>query len=205
MTTPAIAMSGKPEIPDTGLRGFLKWLQREQPGIYQQIAPTLPQLAPQGFSDYSSSQITRMRRTTGMLAQRRFGTLGDDTTTDGITSVTFDPDTFLQVPPPIQLDTSDAANSGSSSSSIMDTVSTAVNGLLQVGLAANSLNTAKQVTALQLQRAQAGLPPLNIDMSKMGVPAVSVGLSASTQSMLMWGGGALLLVLLLGGMAKSRS
>jgi hypothetical protein len=46
-------MSNKP-ITDTGIRGFLKWFAREQPGLYKKIAPQLPKVAPAAFSDYDN-------------------------------------------------------------------------------------------------------------------------------------------------------
>ena len=60
-------------------------------------------------------------------------------------------------------------------------------GFAQYKLAQNQLSTQQQITALQLQRAQAGLPPLNIDPSTLGVPSVSVGLSAGTQQLVTYG------------------
>jgi|SRR5882724_96011 len=195
-----IVPSARPEITDTGLKGFLKWLQREQPGIYKAVAPQIAKAVPRGFSDYTSSRVTAIRRRAGANSLMRFGSLGDDS---GLVDISFDADTLST--PNFAIDTSDAANAGPSSSGIMGSVSNILNGVLQAGLTLNSLSTAKQVTQLQLQRAQAGLPPLNIDMSRMGVPAVNVGLSASTSQLFMYGGLALLGVLLLGGLSGRRA
>lgn len=192
--------SNKPEIAETGLRGFLKWLQREQPEVYKLVAPKIAQTAPTGFSDYRSSKITAMRTRAGALSQRRFGSLGDDPT--GLVDIQFDANSLST--PDLPIDTADAANTGPSSTGIMDTIGSIVNGVFQAGLAFNSLQTAKQVTNLQLQRAQAGLPPLNIDMSRLGVPSVSVGLTSGTSQLVMYGVGALLVVMLIGGLSKSR-
>lgn len=60
-------------------------------------------------------------------------------------------------------------------------------GFAQYKLAQQQLDTSKQITALQLQRAQAGLPPLQIDPNTMGVPSVSVGLSSDTQALIRYG------------------
>lgn len=43
-------------IQDTGIRGYLKWLQADQPGIYKLIAPHLAQQAPEAFSDFEQSR-----------------------------------------------------------------------------------------------------------------------------------------------------
>jgi hypothetical protein len=43
-------------ITDTGLRGYLKWLKRDQPGLYQLIAPHLAQQVPEAFSDFEQSR-----------------------------------------------------------------------------------------------------------------------------------------------------
>lgn len=57
----------------------------------------------------------------------------------------------------------------------------------------------------QLARARAGLPPLNIDPSSYGLqPTVGVGLTSSTQSLLMYGGLAALGVWLLTSLSKHR-
>ena len=93
-------------------------------------------------------------------------------------------------------DVSDVANSGSSTPSITSLITGIVSGVSSLYLAKNQVDIQKQVTNIQLQRAQSGLPPLPISTSQLGVPQVAIGLSTSTQSMLMWGGlglGALLL------------
>jgi hypothetical protein len=40
------------EIRETGIRGFLKWLQQAQPAIYAKAAPQITQKVPNAFSDY---------------------------------------------------------------------------------------------------------------------------------------------------------
>jgi hypothetical protein len=41
-------------VTDTGIRGFLKWFQQVQPGIYKQIAPQLPTKVPTAFGQYEA-------------------------------------------------------------------------------------------------------------------------------------------------------
>jgi len=204
------AASSKPEISDTGLKGFLKWYQREQPEVYKAIAPALAKKFPRAFSDYNQSLAQDMRHRASMVGMRGLrgllGHMGDDTSDSAITDITFDSGS-LAVPTSVTtaVDTADAANSGSTDSSTTSWLSSLIGGLTQGALAVNQVKTAQQVTQLQLQRAQAGLPPLNIDMGTLGVPTMSVGLSSGTQSLLMYialGAGALLL---LGGLTKSRA
>lgn len=64
----------------------------------------------------------------------------------------------------------------------------------QFKLSQQQLNTANQITQINLQRAQAGLAPIQLDTSSMGVPSVSVGLSSGTKTLLQYaliGGGLL--------------
>lgn len=65
-----VGSSAQP-ITDTGIRGFLKWAQREYPAqIYQQIAAGIQQRIPQAFSSYMLG---------GWRKFSRFGGLGDAT------------------------------------------------------------------------------------------------------------------------------
>lgn len=192
------AGSVKPEIADTGLKGYLKWLQREQPAVYGRIANIVAAKQPQAFSDYNQSLAQRMSMRQG---RRSMAGLGDDT---GLVDLSFDPSGIDVGSSADQaIDVSDAANSGSGSSSLTSWLTALVGGASQLYLTKSQLDTANKVTNLQLQRAQMGLPPLNIDMTKMGVPSVAVGLSSSTQSLVMWLGLGLVGVLLVGGMRGS--
>jgi len=197
------ATSTKPNITDTGLKGFLKWFQREQPHLYQQVAPALAKKYPRAFGDFNQSVAQDLAHRRSMAGMLTFRGLGDDS---AVTDITFDSGS-LQVPTSVTsaVDTADAANSGTTDSGVTGWLSSLIGGLTQGALAVNQVKTAQQVTQLQLQRAQAGLPPLNIDMSSLGVPTVGVGLSASTQQLVEWvaiGGG---LLLLLGLLTKGRS
>jgi hypothetical protein len=90
------------------------------------------------------------------------------------------------------IDTSDAANTGTGDTPTSGWIQSLISGATSLYLTKSQLDTAKQVTQLQLDRAQKGLPPLNIDMTKLGVPTVSVGLTGSATNLLMYGGLALL-------------
>jgi hypothetical protein len=64
MTSPA---SSAPPITKTGIQGFLMWFKREQPAIYNKIAPSIPKVAPKAFSNY-----TARRKRLGAMYRRTF-------------------------------------------------------------------------------------------------------------------------------------
>lgn len=41
-------------ITTTGIKGFLTWFAREQPALFNQIAPKLPSMVPAAFSNYTA-------------------------------------------------------------------------------------------------------------------------------------------------------
>lgn len=145
-------------IQDTGIRGYLKWLQRDQPGIYKAIAPQVAQYAPEAFSDYEQSQAMGSLMGLGDGLTTFFGTSSPDPSTD----------------------VASAANSGASSPSITSMISNLVGAVGQVFLAKTQVDTLKQVNNIQLQRAQQGLSPLDTSSLNLGVPQVNVGLSKGT-------------------------
>ncbi len=159
-------------IQETGLRGYLKWLQQDQPGIYAKIAPQLVHLAPEAFSDYEQS------RAMGSLMG-----LADD---DG---VGFDTTGWVTETPG-QTDVASAANSGASTPAISSTVANLVSAAVQVQLAKTQMDNLKSLNNIQLQRAQLNLPPLDTSSYTLGIPQVNVGLSKAT----MTGGGVVLAV-----------
>lgn len=185
-------------IYDTGIKGFLKWMKADNPGLYAKVAPVLAQKVPQAFSTY---EATKARL--GRLANYHLGRLGDTTqSSPGLVDISFDPGQLVTTDSATQAvsdasDVSDVANSGSSTPSITSLITGIVGGISSLYLAKNQVDIQKQVTAIQLQRAQSGLPPLPISTAQLGVPQVAIGLSTSTQSMLLWGGlglGALVLL-----------
>lgn len=96
------------------------------------------------------------------------------------------------------------AGSSSASSSWTDTVGKLIQAWGQYKLTDQQLDTMKQITNANLQRAQQGLAPLPYDAAEMGLaPTVQVGLTGSTSTMLMIGGGALLLMMLLSGRRRA--
>lgn len=74
--------------------------------------------------------------------------------------------------------------------SLADKVKDLVLGVSQAYLTYEQMQAQKKVMALQLERARAGLPPLDINMEQYGLtgPQVSVGLSPTTRNLLIAGG-----------------
>lgn len=74
----------------------------------------------------------------------------------------------------------------------------ALTGAAQIYLTTQQLAQQRKVLDIQLARAQQGLAPLNIDPMSYGLaPTVGIGLSPQLKQLIIWGGGALLAVLLL--------
>lgn len=72
--------------------------------------------------------------------------------------------------------------------SLADKIKDILLGVSQAYLTSEQMKAQKKVLDAQLARAQAGLPPLDIDMSKYGMgPSATVGISQGTQSFLLWG------------------
>lgn len=185
-------------ITDTGIKGFLKWMKADNPGLYQKVAPVLAQKVPEAFSGYEASK-TRTAR---------LGLLADITqSSPGLVDISFDPAQLVQSDQAAQSvsdasDVSDVANQGSSTPTVTSLITNIVGGLSSLYMAKNQVDIQNKVTAIQLQRAQAGLPPLPIDTSRLGVPQVAIGIAPQTQSILMWGAIGLGAFILLGGIAS---
>lgn len=81
-----------------------------------------------------------------------------------------------------------ASETGPVAPSLADKIKDILLGVSQAYLTNEQMKAQKRVLDAQLARAQAGLPPLDIDMSQYGMgPSVGVGLSPQTQTFLMWG------------------
>lgn len=174
-------------INDTGVRGFLKWLRAEQPGLYKKIAPAIAEQVPAAFDDYHAGGW-------------RVAGLGQS---DALVALSVDPG--LVAAPTV--DVSDAANSGGTSSSVTSWISSIVQGVSSLYLTKKQADIQQQVVNTQLQRAAAGLPPLPTSLANLGVPQVSVGLSSGTGTGIAIAvGGALLLgaIGLFSGKRRSR-
>lgn len=148
------------EINDTGVRGFLKWLQVAQPGIYAKAAPEIAKHATGAFDDYHAGNW-------------KIAGLGQS---DALQMLSVNPG-LISAP---NVDVSDAADNGAKSSSLTNTISNIVNGISTLYMTKKQADIQQQVVNTQLQRAAMGLPPLPANLSNLGVPQVSVGLSGGT-------------------------
>lgn len=92
-----------------------------------------------------------------------------------------------------------ADNVGPTSPSIIDKVKEILMGVSQAYLTSEQMKAQKKVLDMQLQRAQAGLPPLDINMQQYGLtgPSVGVGIESNTLRYLGWGAAALAAVYLI--------
>lgn len=189
-------------ITDTGIRGFLKWFKQEQPGIYAKVAPKLSTSVPQAFSGYHDGgwKLAGLsRQQINAMMNKKFNGLGDDSSdfidlSDDLAPVNV---TASLIGAPATVDVAQAANTGSSSSSIASAIGGIIAGASTLYMTQQQLATQQQVVQTQLARAAAGLPPLPASLSNLGVPQVAVGLSAGTSTILVIGGAALLLVLMM--------
>lgn len=170
-------------ITDTGVRGFLKWLKTEQPGIYLKAAPVISQRATGAFDDYH----------------------GGNWKLQGLGAFDLQDLSFNQslVASPT-IDVSDAADAGSKSTGLTNTIANIVNGISTLYLTKQQADIQKQVVQTQLDRAAMGLPPLPTSLANLGVPQVNVGLQGGTMTALAVGGGLLLLILLTSGRRSGR-
>lgn len=90
--------------------------------------------------------------------------------------------------------------------STADKIKDIVLGVSQAYLSYEQMRAQKKVLDAQLSRAQAGLPPLDLNMEQYGLtgPQVQVGLSSTTRTLLIAGGVGLGLVYLLPKMLGKR-
>lgn len=153
-------------IQDTGVRGYLKWLKSDQPGLYATVAPIIAQRIPEAFSDREQS-----------IAQAALMGLADDgDAPDFFVGITpYSPD---QTPSSASAgqdggDVASAANTGAASSGIMGTIANLVNTFAQYKLNSQQADIFKQVNAQQAQAVAAGNPPLAIRTTSLGIPFIS--------------------------------
>lgn len=181
-----------PTIRATGLKGFLQWMQSD-PAMAKVYARAKPQLA---------ALIAQVNQQAAQLSG--FGLLGDDT------SSFLDVSALNTSMPSVDLTSTDATTASapttSDSTGWLSSLSSIVSAASQAALTADQIATANKVTNLQIQQAAAGKSPLNLSAYGLSTtPGVSVGLSTSTQSLLMYGGIALLGVWLLTSLTRRRA
>lgn len=171
-------------IQDTGVRGFLKWIRAEQPGLYPKIAREVSARVPAAFDRYHQGEW-------------KIAGLGQ---TEALQQIALDP-SLVRAP---TVDVSDAADAGVKSSAVTDTIANIVKGVSTLYLTKKQADIQQQVVNTQLQRAAAGLPPLPRSLADLGVPQVNVGLQSGTGMAIAVGAGLFVLAMFLGG-RKSRA
>lgn len=204
------------QITDTGIRGFLKWFQQQQPAIYKAIAPKLPKMVPQAFSGYMNGGWKYMHR----VGLGQFDTTDTGTELDMLPEITVEgnyqdltsmPDyTSTLTPisagdnyatlgvPTVAIDTSSAANSGVTNTGVANAIASVVSAGSKAFLTVEQQNVQNQIVQTQLQRAAAGLPPLPTSLTALGVPQASISGTMSSGGMLLLLGGGLLLFAVMG-------
>lgn len=177
--TPKVAQH--PTIKATGAKGFLQWLATENPHTYAKIQPQLSIMAQNGDLPSGPGTGSQNLGRIGRIGKYgRLGYLGDccglapiSLNTCAITVCSATQTAITNAPSTCSV-TAAAPSSGSSSTSWLSSIASLVQG-------AETAVTANQATQIQLARAKAGLPPLNL--SAYGVsttPGLNLGLSSST-------------------------
>lgn len=195
----------------SGVRGFLEWLDDQQPGISAKVKAQLPSKVPGAFSQYhaggwmtagmSPSQAAAVTSANTLGAYRRMGGFGDVT---DVSLASVDTSAITDASTLPSVDVTQAADDTSTSTSITDAISGVVKGISSLYLTKQQADIQQQVVSTQLARAAAGLPPLPTSLANLGVPQVSVGLSTGTGTALLIGGGLILAIVLFGGLTRSR-
>jgi hypothetical protein len=218
-------------ITAKGMKGFLLWFQREQPAIYNKIAPTLPGRVPKAFSNYTQAQKKLRQVYKGNFAKRgnSMSGLADYSsytlapiyvTAPAISSDPITVNYSSQLAPayysdpatlttPIDVGSTPtispvaaAANTSSTSNAIASAIAQTVGAASSVYLTNQQAALQQSIVQSQLARAAAGLPPLNTSLNQLGVPTVSSTGTLSTGTMMLLGGAALLAIMLSGGSKK---
>jgi hypothetical protein len=203
----AIPQATLPNIQDTGARGFLKWLQADQPGLYMKVLPVLRTTVPQLWSDAMQTRV--------MTNLGRMSYLGQDDDDDDDSGEDFESDIEANVGPTLEtpsispedltslessaenvnIDTASNANTGAvdpgTATSVGNVISSALSSVSNSSLA----KTIASVVDGQLQNASAGLPPSSASTSGLG-QAFSSLTSSSTALWLVGGGIALAVIAL---------
>jgi hypothetical protein len=182
-------------ISATGLKGFLQWLQQDQPAIYSATAAKIAKAVPKGFSGFNGSAKTAARLAVGRRSMRLrgYGALG----CCGIQSVGTCAATACT--PNFSIDTSCAANSGATCASSLTGVANIINSVAGAALSASEASTYNSLVQTQLARASTGLSPLQLSSTTAGVPTIAGLTSGSTGTLLLVAGAGLLLWMLASG------
>jgi hypothetical protein len=182
-------------IGATGLKGFLQWLQQDQPAIYSATASKIAKAVPKGFSGFNGSAKTSARLAVGRRSMRLrgYGALGCCAIQSiGTCAATCSTPNFC-------INTSCAANSGATCASSLSGVASIIGSVASAALTASEASTYNDLVQTQLNRASTGLSPLQLSSTTAGVPVVSGALGGSAGTILLIAGAGLLLWMLSSG------
>jgi hypothetical protein len=206
-------------ITDTGLRGYFKWLLQDQPALAAHVIAAVSAQVPGAFSDYDQGQaLGRLRGlgddldSTDIFDVNDPLGLNDSTSSTGF-STGFDSVAGTGYTTATPLTTTQAtslastANSSSVSPNVTSSISSILNSTLtSLGVPSSTASAINQMSAQQLQNAQAGLPPTNLSSAASGVPQALTNITGAlggTTDILVIGGVLLLAgLLLMGGGSK---
>jgi hypothetical protein len=180
-------------IGSTGLRGFMKWLQQDQPAVYAATAAKIAKAAPKGFSGFNGSALRAALLRSGRRSMqlRGYGGLG----CCGIQSVGTCSATCGTSAINWGTCTSCAANTGATTGTCLTGIANIINSVAGAALTVQQQSEYSSLVQQQLGRAQAGSSPLTISSSSAGVPLIG-GLSGTGSVLLLVGGAGVLLYLL---------
>lgn len=202
-------------IATKGTKGFLAWLALNQGPLYDAALPQLKALAAQ------QGAMGAVKAT--------FKGLGDDSVDPTVSidnsgtvpDATLNIDSSVVVPPTAAADLYatlpssvnfppdspvTSATTGPTSNAVASSIASIIGSVAAGAQAVSNIQTQNQLTQIQLSRAQAGLPPLNINPSSLGLPSgTSTSISGSISTPLMLFGLGALALLVLPGLFKKKS
>jgi hypothetical protein len=176
-------------VSATGLKGFLQWLQQDQPAVYAATASKIAKAVPKGFSGFNGSVLQNMRMSQGRRSMALRGYRLSGCCTVGTCGVSLAPVSSCAetIAPSVSnscfgiTDTSCAANSGATCNSTLTGVANIISAVSGAALNASQASAYDSLVNTQLSRAQQGLSPLTLTSPAAGVPTIAAGTtSAST-------------------------
>lgn len=204
-----------------GKKGLLLWINAAFPKAManqiiaaagQHLTPGMVAASQSAAAGPAAGSLGRTARTMGAYRGspyvRRFnplrgmGAFGDDTDPT-LATITVDPTSVSDATSAAVIN---ATDSSAADPSWLSSVSTAISAVGQAYLTKTQIDASQQIFNTNLQRAQAGLPPIPTNPTAYGLPAptVNFGLSSTTLTPLLWLGGGLGVILLIASMTSSR-
>jgi hypothetical protein len=211
---PAPSVASHPLITATGTRGFLQWLKNDPVlgKVYNSAKSQISQAvagqptSPTGMGKLSKRTLKNLRgiysgsfvnRTLEGLAD--YGSYASYTSSSSIAASGGTANPLNVISPaatlaPISTDSvTQSASTSATSPSTAATLTQVIAAAGQAALTANQVLTATQISQIQLQRAQAGLSPLNLNAYGLSSAGTISGATSPLLLLLLLGGGVILL------------